>query len=41
MSKIYNITAILNSLSYFKPYTSNVFLRNNAAYKLNYTLKER
>ena len=28
------------SLSYFKPFTSNVFLRNNEAYKLYYTLKE-
>ena len=26
------------SLSYFKPFTSNVFLRNNEAYKLFYTL---
>ena len=36
LSKRNNITAILNSLSYFKPFTSNVFLRNNEAYKLLY-----
>ena len=41
MSKINNIAAILNkSVVYFKPFTSNVFLRNNEAYKLYYTLKE-
>ena len=40
MSKINNIAAILN-LSYFKPFTSNDFLRNNEAYKLYYTLQER
>ena len=37
-----NSAAILNkSVLYFKPFTSNVFLRNNEAYKLYYTLKER
>ena len=41
MSKINNIAAILNKSSYFKPFTSNVFLRNNEVYKLYYTLKER
>ena len=28
-------------LSYFKPFTSNDFWRNNEAYKLYYTFKER
>ena len=37
MSKINNIAAILNK-SYFKPFTSNVFLRKNEAYKLYYLL---
>ena len=30
----------LISLSYFKPFTSNVLLRNNEAYKLNYPWKK-
>ena len=29
---------IIIKMSYFKPFTSNVFLRNNEAYKLYYLL---
>ena len=44
ISEIEWLTALkcrATGLSYFKPFTSNVFLKNNEAYKFYYTLKEK